>query len=63
MARAQARIQRAVMADRSVRRILVIDEGWAVLSNLAVARWMQFSNARSQINRGSLPCRQQTHTQ
>ena len=43
MARAQARIQRAVMADRSVRRILVIDEGWAVLSNLAVARWLQYS--------------------
>jgi type IV secretory pathway VirB4 component len=40
---AQARIQRALMADRSVRRILVIDEGWAVLSNLAVARWLQHS--------------------
>src|SRR3984893_12071245 len=40
---AQARIQRALMADRSVRRILVIDEGWAVLSNLAVARWLQYS--------------------
>ena len=39
---AQARIQRALMADRSVRRILVIDEGWAVLSNLAVARFMQY---------------------
>ena len=40
---AQARIQRALMADPSVRRILVIDEGWAVLSNLAVARWLQHS--------------------
>jgi type IV secretory pathway VirB4 component len=39
---AQAKLQRALMADRTHRRILVIDEGWNVLSNLAIARWMRY---------------------
>ncbi len=38
---AQARLRRQLMADRSVRRIMIIDEGWAVLRKLAIARWLQ----------------------
>jgi type IV secretory pathway VirB4 component len=40
---AQARIQRQLLAEQDVRRILVIDEGWAVLRRLEIARWMQDS--------------------
>ena len=40
---AQARIQRQLLAQQDVRRILVIDEGWAVLRRLEIARWLQDS--------------------
>jgi hypothetical protein len=40
---AQARIQRELMSRQDVRRILVIDEGWAVLRRLEIARWLQDS--------------------
>jgi type IV secretory pathway VirB4 component len=40
---AQARIQRQLLAQQDVRRILVIDEGWAVLRRLEIARWVQDS--------------------
>ena len=40
---AQARIQRQLLAEQDVRRILVIDEGWAVLRRLEIARWLQDS--------------------
>jgi hypothetical protein len=30
-------------AGNSVRRIVVVDEAWAILSNLAIARWLQAS--------------------
>jgi type IV secretory pathway VirB4 component len=40
---AQARIQRQLLAHANVRRILVIDEGWAVLRRLEIARWIQGS--------------------
>jgi type IV secretory pathway VirB4 component len=40
---AQARIQRQLLTRQDVRRILVIDEGWAVLRRLEIARWVQDS--------------------
>jgi type IV secretory pathway VirB4 component len=32
-----------VSADPAARRIVVVDEAWAILSNLAMARWLQAS--------------------
>jgi type IV secretory pathway VirB4 component len=40
---AQARLQRQLLARQDVRRILVIEEGWAVLRRLEIARWLQAS--------------------
>jgi len=41
---AAAWFQRALMRESRVRRIVVIDEAWAILSNLAIARWLQQSS-------------------
>lgn len=40
---AQARLQRLLLARQDVRRIMVIEEGWAVLRRLEIARWLQAS--------------------
>lgn len=37
----QAALDRQADAARPRRRILVVDEAWAVLSNLGIARWLQ----------------------
>jgi hypothetical protein len=37
----QAALDRIQEAGRPARRILVVDEAWAVLSNLGIARWLQ----------------------
>jgi hypothetical protein len=38
---ATAWLQAALQHDDGVRRLVVIDESWAVLANLAIARWLQ----------------------
>jgi type IV secretory pathway VirB4 component len=38
---ATAWLQAALQSDDGIRRLVVIDEAWAVLSNLAIARWLQ----------------------
>jgi hypothetical protein len=38
---ATAWLQATLQHDDGVRRLVVIDEAWAVLSNLAIARWLQ----------------------
>ena len=43
MACAAAWLQSAVQSHHSNRIILVVDEAWAILSNLGVARWLQTS--------------------
>jgi type IV secretory pathway VirB4 component len=40
---AAAFVQRAVAREPDVRRIVVLDEAWRLLSNLATARWLQDS--------------------
>jgi type IV secretory pathway VirB4 component len=40
---ATAWLQAALAADTEVRRIVVVDEAWAVLSDLAIARWLRSS--------------------
>jgi len=34
-------LKRAVELDDGVKRILVVDEAWAVLARLEVARWLR----------------------
>ena len=36
-------VQRALLGDDDVRRIVVLDEAWRLLANLATARWLQDS--------------------
>lgn len=43
MACATAWLQHAVRAEHRQRVIVVVDEAWAILSNLGVARWLQAS--------------------
>jgi hypothetical protein len=43
MACATAWLQNAVRAEHRHRVIVVVDEAWAILSNLGVARWLQAS--------------------
>jgi hypothetical protein len=43
MACATAWLQNAVAAEHRHRVIVVVDEAWAILSNLGVARWLQAS--------------------
>lgn len=43
MACATAWLQNAVRAEHRQRVIVVVDEAWAILSNLGVARWLQAS--------------------
>ena len=43
MACAAAWLQTAVLAENRNRIIVVVDEAWAILSNLGVARWLQTS--------------------
>jgi hypothetical protein len=43
MACATAWLQNAVVAEHRHRVIVVVDEAWAILSNLGVARWLQAS--------------------
>jgi hypothetical protein len=43
MACATAWLQSAVRAEHRHRVIVVVDEAWAILSNLGVARWLQAS--------------------
>jgi type IV secretory pathway VirB4 component len=43
MACASAWLQSAVRAQHRNRIVLVVDEAWAILSNLGVARWLQTS--------------------
>jgi hypothetical protein len=43
MACATAWLQNAVQAEHRHRVIVVVDEAWAILSNLGVARWLQAS--------------------
>jgi hypothetical protein len=50
MACAAAWLQRAVTADHRHRILLVVDEAWAILSNLGVARWLQASWKLSRAN-------------
>jgi type IV secretory pathway VirB4 component len=38
---ATAWLQAALQDDDNVRRLVVVDEAWAILSNLAIARWLQ----------------------
>jgi type IV secretory pathway VirB4 component len=38
---ATAWLQAALQHDDGVRRLVVVDEAWAILSNLAIARWLQ----------------------
>ena len=40
---AAAWLQRALSADQRTKRILVVDEAWAIMGNLAIARWLQAS--------------------
>lgn len=40
---AAAFVQQALLAEPDVRRIVVLDEAWKLLSNLATARWLQDS--------------------
>ena len=40
---AAAWLQAVLNRDDGVRRLVVVDEAWAILSNLAVARWLQAS--------------------
>ena len=40
---AAAWLQRALSADTRTKRILVVDEAWAIMGNLAIARWLQAS--------------------
>ncbi|MHB8510520.1 MAG: ATP-binding protein [Candidatus Dormibacteria bacterium] len=40
---AAAWLQRALTADTKTKRIFVADEVWAILGNLAIARWLQAS--------------------
>jgi type IV secretory pathway VirB4 component len=40
---ATAWLQAALVAEAGVRRIVVVDEAWAVLSDLAIARWLRSS--------------------
>jgi type IV secretory pathway VirB4 component len=40
---AAAWLQSVLAADASTRTILVLDEAWAILSNLGIARWLQSS--------------------
>jgi type IV secretory pathway VirB4 component len=40
---AAAFVQRALLREPEVRRIVVMDEAWKLLSNLATARWLQDS--------------------
>jgi type IV secretory pathway VirB4 component len=40
---AAAWLQRALAADLRTKRILVVDEAWAIMGNLAIARWLQAS--------------------
>ncbi|HEX3542762.1 MAG TPA: hypothetical protein VHT75_20200, partial [Acidimicrobiales bacterium] len=41
MSCATAWLQTALQHDDGVRRLVVVDEAWAILSNLAIARWLQ----------------------
>jgi hypothetical protein len=50
MACAAAWLQSAVRAQHRNRIILVVDEAWAILSNLGVARWLQTSWKLSRAN-------------
>ena len=50
MACAAAWLQSAVRARHRNRIILVVDEAWAILSNLGVARWLQTSWKLSRAN-------------
>ena len=36
-------VQRALLGDEGTRRIVVLDEAWRLLANLAAARWLQDS--------------------
>jgi type IV secretory pathway VirB4 component len=38
---ATAWLQTALRTDDGIRRLVVVDEAWAILSNLAIARWLQ----------------------
>ncbi len=38
---ATAWLQAALQNDDGIRRLIVIDEAWALLANLAIARWLQ----------------------
>jgi len=38
---ATAWLQAALQHDDGIRRLVVVDEAWAILSNLAIARWLQ----------------------
>jgi type IV secretory pathway VirB4 component len=38
---ATAWLQAALQHDDGIRRLVVIDEAWSILSNLAIARWLQ----------------------
>lgn len=38
---ATAWLQATLQHDDGVRRLVVVDEAWAILSNLAIARWLQ----------------------
>jgi type IV secretory pathway VirB4 component len=50
MACAAAWLQNAVQARHRNRIIVVVDEAWAILSNLGVARWLQTSWKMSRAN-------------
>ena len=50
MACAAAWLQSAVRAQHRNRIIVVVDEAWAILSNLGVARWLQTSWKMSRAN-------------
>ena len=38
---ATAWLQSALQREDGIRRLVVVDEAWAILSNLAIARWLQ----------------------
>ena len=38
---ATAWLQSVLQREDGIRRIVVVDEAWAILSNLAIARWLQ----------------------
>jgi hypothetical protein len=40
---ATAWLQARLADPRGIRRLVVVDEAWAILSNLAIARWLQAS--------------------